>query len=113
MMASVDVFLSDSEDGEYYMNLKRETESGQYVAIRTWNGQAHKTGGVNLQHHCTIIGFWWRPQHYSTTQLLFLEPGVDLPALEIEFVGTVCGTHQYVNDYFQVGNALPVRLHRR
>ena len=27
---------------------------------------------------------------------------------EIEFVGTVCGTHQYVNDYFQVVYALPL-----
>ena len=47
----------------------------------------------------------------STLQLtlfLFLEPGVELPAWEIELVGIVCGTHQYVNDYFQVVYALPV-----
>ena len=28
--------------------------------------------------------------------------------MEIEFVGTACGTHQYVNDRFQFVHALPV-----
>lgn len=40
--------------------------------------------------------------------LFFLEPGVVLPAQEIEFVGTVCGAQQYVNDHFQFVHALPV-----
>ena len=31
-----------------------------------------------------------------------------LPAQGIEFVGTVCGTQQYVNDHFQFVHALPV-----
>ena len=107
MMAAVDLYLSESEDGEYYVSLKRDTESGQYVAIRTWEGQAHITGGLIFNTTEQLLDFGGG-LNITADALLFLEPGVDLPALEIEFVGTVCGTHQYVNDYFQVVNALPV-----
>ena len=107
MMAAVDLYLSESEDGEYYVRLERETESGQYVAIRTWEGQAHITGGLIFNTTVQLLDFGGG-LNITADALLFLEPGVDLPALEIEFVGTVCGTHQYVNDYFQVVNALPV-----
>ncbi len=107
MMAAVDLYLSESEDGEYYVSLERDTESGQYVAIRTWEGQAHITGGLIFNTTVQLLDFGGG-LNITADALLFLEPGVDLPALEIEFVGTVCGTHQYVNDYFQVVNALPV-----
>ena len=46
--------------------------------------------------------------YITADAFLFLEPGVKLPAMEIEFVGTACGTHQYVNDRFQFVPALPV-----
>ena len=107
MMASVDVFLSESEEGEYYVSLKRETESSQYVAIRTWNGQAHRTGD-SVFNIVEPIGNFSGGLNILADALLFLEPGVELPDLEIEFVGTVCGTHQYVTDPFQFVYALPV-----
>ena len=107
MMAAVDLYLSESEGGEYSVSLRREAESSQYVAIRTWNGQAHRTGGL-IFNVVEPIGNFSNGLNITADALLFLEPGVELPALEIELVGTVCGTHQYVNDYFQVVNALPV-----
>ena len=107
MMAAVDLYLSESEDGEYYESLFREAEKGQYVAIRTWEGQAHRTGGLIFNVVEPVLGFG-RGLNIASDALLYLEPGVVLPAQEIEFVGTVCGTHQYVNDRFQFVHALPV-----
>lgn len=107
MMAAVDLYLSESEDGEYYESLRREAESGQYVAIRTWEGQAHRTGGLIFRVVEPVLDFG-RGRNIVGDALLFLEPGVVLPAQEIEFVGIVCGTHQYVNDRFQFVHALPV-----
>lgn len=107
MMAAADLYLSESEDGAYHESLRREAESGQYVAIRTWEGQAHRTGGLIFRVIEPVLDFG-RGRNIAGDALLFLEPGVVLPAQEIEFVGTVCGTHQYVNDRFQFVHALPV-----
>ena len=107
MMAAVDLYLSASEDGEYSVSLRRDAERGQYVAIRTWEGQAHRTGGLIFKVVEPVLDFG-RGLNITGDALLFLEPGVVLPAQEIEFVGIVCGTHQYVNDHFQFVHALPV-----
>ena len=65
MMAAVDLYLSESEDGEYSVSLKRDTESGPVCGYTHLGRSGAHNGGFNLQHHCTTIGFWWRPQHYS------------------------------------------------
>ncbi len=35
MMATVDLYLSESEDGEFDVSIRREAEKGRNVAIRT------------------------------------------------------------------------------
>lgn len=82
-------------------------ETGQFIFIRTWNGQAHKTGGLTYNAVRTT-NMTWDNVSIEADALLFLLPGVELPAVDFEFVGVACGTKQFVNKMYQPIYALPV-----
>ena len=84
-----------------------ETELGQYVFIRSWNGQAYKTGGLNFGV-VSATNLVWDGVSITADALLLLAAGVELPGHDLELVGNVCGTQQFFNDLNGPVYALPV-----
>lgn len=88
--------------------LPADEEDGQFVFIRTWEGEGHRSAPPDSDFvYDDSLAIQYDGIQIVGDAIVHLPPGVEFPGFDFELVGSVCGVQKFHADS-EIGAAFPI-----